>query len=362
MLLLNEHAILHKMAFNSNKLIFTGKIAATLENKLEEASFSSLYLLVDNNTKQYCLPLIKDVLPEGCQIIEITAGEENKTLATCEHIWQKLTDTHADRHALVVNLGGGVICDMGGFCARIYKRGIQFWNIPTTLLSQVDASVGGKLGIDFGVYKNQLGLFSDPDLVFVDSTFFATLPYAELLSGFAEMVKHALIKDREMFFELKNQDLGSLNWQEWIARSVAIKNNVVAKDPKESSLRKILNFGHTIGHAVESFYLIKPNPLKHGEAIAIGMIAETFLSTSKGLLPGQDRDEIIPYLVDTFPFYDIQENELEAIIKLALQDKKNKNGQINAVLLNEIGKAKYDIPISEEDIREALLYYRHLTK
>lgn len=350
------------MTSKKSDLVFTNNIEEQLSDELKNAHFSNVFVLVDNNTKKHCLPIIGNSLPTDYRLIEIENGEINKTLNTSLDIWQSLTNAHADRSALLINLGGGVICDMGGFCARTYKRGIRFWNIPTTLLSQVDASVGGKLGVDFGVLKNHIGLFSDPDLVLLDSVFFKTLPRDELLSGFAEMVKHTLISDKEMFDELRGLDIDSLDWNKWIPRSVDIKEEIVKKDPKEEGLRKLLNYGHTIGHAVESYHMVKHDILKHGEAIAIGMIAENHVAFSKGLLSENVRDKINKYLVDTFTHPPIDEDGIESVIGIALQDKKNKDGKINAVLLSEIGIADYDIEISESDIKNSLVYYNELVK
>jgi 3-dehydroquinate synthase len=345
------------MVEKTDNLLFTKDVCTALCDQFRAVSFSQVFVLVDNNTRQLCLPLLENILPEHYQTIVIEPGEKNKNLTTCEYIWQSFTDANADRQALLINLGGGVICDMGGFCARTYKRGIAFWNIPTTLLSQVDASVGGKLGVDFGVYKNQLGLFSEPDLVIIDSIFFKTLPHNEVLSGFAEMVKHSLIFDQDMFAELLQQSVSDLDWQNWVARSVAIKKTIVIKDPIEKGLRKILNFGHTIGHAIESYYLDKPASLKHGEAIAIGMICETYLSVTKGMLSQGEGEQIIEYLLKTFPRHLIADEAISSIVAIALQDKKNKDGKIKAVLLRAIGNPAYDVDITEADIRKALGYY-----
>jgi len=358
----NELAFLWIMVKENNNLQFTNEVAKALKDRFEKESFSSVFVLVDDNTNHHCLPLIEKSLPVNHQLIQIKSGEANKTIATCQSIWQFLTDANADRHALIINLGGGVICDMGGFCARTYKRGIHFWNIPTTLLSQVDASVGGKLGVDFGVFKNHIGLFSDPDLVIIDSGFFNTLPQDEIISGYAEMVKHALIKDRIMFNELTAQNVNDLDWHSWVLRSVAIKKVIVEEDPTENGLRKILNFGHTVGHAVESYFMDKGNALKHGEAIAIGMIAETYLSCSKHMLVQEEGDRIIEYLLEVFPKKEIANDTLDDIVNLAFQDKKNKNGKIYAVLLKALGEAVYDTEINADEIRKSLIYYNQLTK
>ena len=340
-----------------NDIRFTNKVSNDLEKELANSSYSSVFVLTDSNTVNYCLPIIRDQLPENATVITVPAGESNKTITTCENIWQVLTDGNADRHALLINLGGGVICDMGGFCARTYKRGIDFWNIPTTVLSQVDASVGGKLGVDFGKYKNHIGLFSEPDIVFIDPVFFETLPEDEVVSGFAEMIKHALIRNPEGFEKLAGEDAGTIDWSAWIPGSVEIKKEVVEADPTENGLRKILNFGHTIGHAIESYFLDTSQPLKHGEAIALGMIAESYLSQSKLGLPEDEFNRIAACLAKQFPMPMIPGESLESIASLAIQDKKNKDGIINAVLLNKIGSPEIDVPITRSEIIDALTAY-----
>ncbi len=350
------------MAIEKDNLVFSNNLKEALTSAFKAASFSKVFVLVDVNTKDFCLPLIENYLPGDFELIQIAPGEKNKNLSTCQTIWQNLTDTNADRQALLINLGGGVICDMGGFCARTYKRGIQFWNIPTTLLSQVDASVGGKLGVDFGVFKNHIGLFSEPELVIIDTVFFKTLPQDEIVSGYAEMIKHALINDRNMFTELTNESLQELDWPKWVHRSVAIKSKVVNQDPLEKGLRKILNFGHTIGHAIESYHLNKDNALKHGEAIAIGMVAETHLSVIKGMLGVEDGEFIINYLLEVFPRHVIAENAISPIVDLALHDKKNLDGKIYAVLLSAIGEPVFDSVITADEIKLSLVYYNQQIK
>ena len=350
------------MAELTNDIRFTTQIAHDLKSALANGSFSKIFVLTDSNTRKDCLPIILDVLPEDHFIIEIPAGEENKTIATCEKIWDKFTLANADRYALLINLGGGVICDMGGFCARTYKRGIAFWNIPTTVLSQVDASVGGKLGVDFGSYKNHIGLFSEPDIVFIDSVFFKTLERKEIISGFAEMIKHTLIRDAQGFNKLSQVDIDSIDWSEWIPKSVEVKKTIVEADPLEKGLRKILNFGHTIGHAIESYYLGTEKQLKHGEAIAIGMICEGYLSVKKLDLTQEILDKLFAVIKRYFPLPGFADEELNAIANLTVQDKKNKDGQINAVLLKDIANPEIDVPVSNSEIKESLNYYNQLVK
>ena len=345
------------MVSPENDIRFTNQVAQLVKKEVSARSYSNLFVLTDSNTVRYCLPVISEALPENYQLITIPAGEPHKTISTCEKIWQELTNRRADRHALILNLGGGVICDMGGFCARTYKRGIDFWNIPTTVLSQVDASVGGKLGVDFGQFKNHIGLFSEPDIVFIDSVFFKTLSQEETLSGFAEMIKHTLIRDPQGFQRLQTEDIDSIDWSDWIPNSVEIKKAVVEADPTEKGLRKILNFGHTIGHAIESHYLNGKQPLRHGEAIALGMITESFLSVTKSGLSEEEYMKIATFLAKIFPTPEISNADIEVITDLAVHDKKNKDGVINAVLLNNIGAPEIDVPISKAEIKHALVAY-----
>jgi 3-dehydroquinate synthase len=271
-----------------------------------------------------------------------------------------MTDLGMDRKSLLINLGGGVIGDMGGFCASTYKRGIQFINIPTTLLSQVDASVGGKLGIDFQGFKNHIGLFCNPEKVLVDPLFLATLPEREVRSGFAEIIKHALIRDQNYLNVLMKHDLQTQPWLDHIKHSVKIKSEVVAADPKESGLRKILNFGHTIGHAVETYFLEKTERLLHGEAIAIGMICEAFLSTKILKMPKAEMEKIQVYLIEVFGKVNIEKDDFEAILDNMTHDKKNENGLVKMSLLNSIGHSTYDINVTKADALDSLFYYQKI--
>ncbi len=341
----------------AEKVMLTQNIAASLRAYFDVHEPSQVGVLVDENTRKHCYPLVQAYLPAH-QLIEIRSGELNKTLETCTSIWEQLTTAHFDRKALLINLGGGVIGDMGGFCAATYKRGISFINLPTTLLSQVDASVGGKLGIDFRGYKNHIGLFQEPAQVFVFPHFIKTLPPEELRSGFAEVIKHSLIQDAAYWPRVKQQGLSVSDWSAHIAHSIKIKSTVVDTDFKESGLRKILNYGHTIGHAVESFYLETEHRLLHGEAIAIGMIAENYLSVKYCNMPQEQAGEINQFLLDVYGYQNIDEQDEEAIAGLSLQDKKNEGSIVKASLLKQIGEATFDIPITRADIREGLSCYR----
>lgn len=331
-----------------------------LKDLLEKGGHSQVAVLTDENTSKHCLPKIKAVLPDSVLHIQVKSGEENKHLQTCMHIWEALTQAGFDRKGLLINLGGGVITDMGGFCAATYKRGISFINIPTTLLSQVDASVGGKLGVDFMSYKNHIGLFQEPEAVLIDPGFLNTLPLEELRSGYAEVVKHALIADAAHWEKLQEKDWKDQSWQQIIKHSVGIKHQITTADPTEKGLRKVLNFGHTIGHAIESYFLELEqgkNKLLHGEAIAIGMICESYLSTHKSGLPQNSLMEICTYLSNVWPFVPIPEKAFESMMNLALQDKKNEKGIINCTLLSGIGEAVINKPINRKDIEDSLLWY-----
>ena len=340
-----------------DNIIISADAGADLSKAIASVQPSKIAVLVDQNTRANCYPLIREHLPEHL-LIEIVAGEEEKHLGSCQHIWQAMTEEAFDRKALLVNLGGGVIGDMGGFCAASYKRGIRFINLPTTLLSQVDASVGGKLGIDFQGYKNHIGFFQEPDRVIIWPGFLDTLPQREVRSGFAEVIKHCLIADGSYWAMVSSKGLEGQAWQEIIPRSVGTKYKVVQEDPTEKGLRKILNFGHTIGHAVESFFLDRgENRLFHGEAIAIGMITEGYLSVQKCGLSEADFKAFEAYIREVYDDYVIDTADIRAIAQLSLQDKKNSGGTINASLLNSIGDCAYDIPISLEEIEGALAYY-----
>ena len=340
--------------------IVIDSITESLPALLSETTYSKLAVLVDEHTLVHCYPVVKPLLPEHT-LIEITSGEINKNLRTCESIWQALTDAAFDRKALLINLGGGVIGDMGGFCAVSYKRGIRFINIPTTLLAAVDANVGGKLGIDFNGLKNHIGFFQDPDAVLIDSAFLGTLPEKELRSGFAEVLKHGIIADRDYLEQVITDGLNQKNWNAVIAHSVEIKSAVVKADPKEGGLRKILNFGHTIGHAIESHYLDTENHLLHGEAIAIGMICESFLSKKLLGLPEAQLELIKDEFLKVYPELRIEKTDFLAIIQRMYQDKKNVNNILSHSLISAIGEATYDIAVDEKDALDALFYYQTLS-
>lgn len=340
-------------------IIFSRNIAQDLNVFLKNQKFSKLGVITDSNTVNACYPLISEALPEH-EYFSFSAGEIHKNLETCSQIWQWLTDAGFDRKGLVINLGGGVTGDMGGFCASTYKRGLRFVNIPTSLLSQVDASVGGKLGIDFNGYKNHIGVFNEPEAVFISDVFLQTLPLSELRSGYAEVIKHGLIRHENYFESLKVQDWENQDWKSIIEKSVSIKKEVVSKDPREDGLRKILNFGHTVGHAVESFYLDSEQHLLHGEAIAVGMVAEAFLSRKLLGLSSVDLQKITDFLLFVYGKVSISTEDMEYIVNKCFQDKKNEGEVINCSLLRRIGLCEYNIPVSSENIIQSLNFYNSL--
>lgn len=342
-----------------DSVIFSSSIQNDFVSFLSRQVYTQLGIIMDSNTEKYCYPLIAEKLPAH-KHFAFEAGEVHKNLNTCTNIWQWMTDCGFDRKTLIINLGGGVTGDMGGFCASTYKRGIPFVNIPTTLLSQVDASVGGKLGIDFNGFKNHIGVFTDPIAVLISDEFLKTLPQAELRSGYAEVIKHGLIQHADYFSCMKSQDWENQDWKTIIEKSVSIKKEVVEKDPKESGLRKILNFGHTIGHAFESYYLDTARHLLHGEAIAIGMITEAFLSHKKSGLTVEELNQITEFLLEVYGRIDVPPADVTEIISLCSQDKKNDADRINFSLLRKIGQCDYNIICSLEDLEEAITYYRSL--
>ena len=347
---------------SDNYAIYFDDSITELINFIKKGHYSRFFVLTDENTAQHCLPVIRQQINElhNFDIIEINAGEESKDIDFCIGVWKMLIDFGADRNSLLINLGGGVVSDMGGFAASTYKRGIDFVHMPTTLLAQVDASVGGKTGIDIDSIKNIIGTFTQPKAVFMVSAFLNTLPPRQILSGLAEMLKHGLIADASYWNQLKTSDL-TLPSAELVHRSIEIKNEIVIADPHEKSIRKALNFGHTIGHAVETYSLINDqDALSHGEAIAIGMICEAWLSNKKAGLPDSELTEITDILNSLYPRYTIGESCHPALYELMKKDKKNQNGNINCTLLTHIGQYSIDNICSEGELCDSLRYYANL--
>lgn len=324
------------------------------------------YILVDTNTRQHCLPVIEKFEEiKGVDIIEIPAGEDNKSIDNVVKIWNHLSKNGADRKSLLINLGGGMLSDLGGFAASTFKRGIDFINIPTTLLSQVDASIGGKLGINFNHLKNEIGVFNVPQFVIIDTVFFNTLDDKNILSGYAEMIKHALIYSIEHWNKLKTIDIRNTKYEtlkQSISKSLLIKNDFVLSDFKEGNIRKALNFGHTIGHAFESFMIENGTPLLHGEAVAHGIICELYLSLKKLGFPENLLNEIAEYILINYGKISIPENIYEQLYDLMKHDKKNENQKINFTLLSNIGEIEINEQCSKELVFNSFDFYTQLTK
>jgi 3-dehydroquinate synthase len=340
-------------------ILFSSDPGKDLRRFLDSRKYSRIAVLTDENTGKYCLPIIKNELPET-EIIEVRSGEEQKTLQTCSLIWEEMTEMMLDRHAALIVLGGGVLGDMGGFCAATYKRGIDFILVPTTLLSQVDASVGGKLGVDFNTFKNHIGVFQQPALTLIHSGFLKTLPFTELRSGFAEVIKHCLISDGKMFDEIASRNLLEQPWEKLIKHSVEFKAQITKEDPREKGLRKILNAGHTIGHAVESYLLGSGKKILHGDAIAIGLIAEGYLAAKREMLQQKDLERIAGYLTRLFGKITLSDAEITGSTQLVHQDKKNRDNRILCVLLKGIGGCEWDQAISTDEVKEGLTFYQKL--
>jgi 3-dehydroquinate synthase len=316
--------------------------------------YSRLAILVDENTRRHCYELIRSKLPEHV-VIQIPSGEEHKNLGTCQHVWQNLTDHRLDRHSLLLVIGGGVLGDMGGFCAATFKRGIDFMLMPTTLLAQVDASIGGKLGVDFGPYKNHIGVFQEPVSTLIATDFLNTLPKRELRSGFAEVIKHCLVADKKMWELIRHRTLQQQDWLRLVAHSVKIKSAITRKDPKEKGLRKVLNFGHTVGHALEGNSLDSGNRLFHGEAIAVGMVLEAFIARKKKLLKESELESITTYILAVFGKLELPMGD--AWLKIIMHDKKNRGNSILMALPKSIGKAVWDVPVTDKEILASVEYY-----
>jgi 3-dehydroquinate synthase len=318
--------------------------------------YSKIFIVVDENTSEHCLPYFLSNLATEIEIeiIELEAGEIHKNITTCTEVWGVLSELGADRKSIILNLGGGVISDLGGFVACTFKRGIDFITIPTTLLGMVDAAIGGKNGVDLDHLKNQIGLISEPKAVIIDTQFLTTLPPNEMRSGLAEMLKHGLIFDTEYWNKFKNlTDLNTGHLDELIHRSIQIKNEIVLQDINESNIRKKLNFGHTLGHAIESHFLSKnnENTLLHGEAVAAGMILESYLSKEKKLLSQEEYQEIKYIINETFERISFSNEAIKNIISLLQFDKKNAFGEILFVLLDKIGQATIN-----QNIDKSLIY------
>lgn len=348
---------------NGYSVIFNEEGYKELNKLISKNNYSTLFIIVDSITNEVCLPKLLPLIEteSRIEIIEFEAGESNKNIDTCIQIWNVLTELGAERKSLIINLGGGVVSDLGGFVASTFKRGIDFINIPTTLLAMVDASIGGKTGIDLGSLKNQIGVINNPKLVVIDSEYLVTLPQMEMRSGLAEILKHGLIFDAsywKQFLDLSQLDFA--DFDSIIYDSIKIKNEIVMQDPNEKGIRKALNFGHTLGHAIESYFLDNQtkNNLLHGEAIAIGMILESYISMIKKLISKEEYLEIKSTIKSIFELVNFEKSDIQSILDLLIHDKKNENGKIKFVLLDGIGKFTINQEIENELITSSFEDYK----
>ena len=346
---------------NPQKVIISENLAQSLTTAVAEIEYDRLFVLCDETTRQLCLPLLQlderlGIKDYESNLITIGAGDTNKTLESLNHVWSELQQGGATRHSLMINLGGGMVTDLGGFAASTFKRGIHFINIPTTLLAMVDASVGGKTGINFGGLKNEIGAFRNADCVILDTAFLRTMDMENLLSGFAEMLKHGLISDEKMWAQLLNTDIQELKVQD-IANSVAVKQRIVLEDPTEKSIRKALNLGHTIGHAFESFAM-KRQPVLHGYAVAWGIIVELYLSVAKTGFPVDRLRQTVQFIREHYGSLSFTCKDYPELLELMHHDKKNTGATINFTLLGNIGDIRINQTATEEEICEALDFYR----
>jgi 3-dehydroquinate synthase len=348
---------------NGYPIYFNENAYELLNTHISDTKYSSVFIITDTGSNAHCLPKFLPLLAVEIpiEIIEFESGESAKNIETCVQVWNVLTELGADRKSLVINLGGGVVTDLGGFVASTFKRGIAFIHIPTTLLGMVDASVGGKNGVDLGNLKNQVGVITTPEMVLIDTSYLETLPQNEMRSGLAEMLKHGLIYDKQYWEQFL--DLGALDFADFdalIFTSIAIKNSIVMQDPTENGIRKALNFGHTLGHAIESHFLENESrkTLLHGEAIAAGMVLESYISMRKDLISEAEYLQIKNTIIGIFGRILFDDNGLQPIMELLIHDKKNEYGNVQFALIDGIGKIKINQVVEDELIGEAFANYK----
>ncbi len=336
-----------------------------LASTIHQMKPSTIFVIVDENTELHCLSYFSKKFKSISKfsVVRIQSGENHKTIAACLFVWEELSRMGADRDSLIVNLGGGVVTDLGGFVAATFKRGLSFINIPTSLLAMVDASIGGKNGVDLGHVKNQIGVIQLPEMVLIDTIFLETLPNPQLISGMAEMIKHGLIKGETSWKQIKSMDpTHKEEFTKLIWKSIEIKNGVVLEDPLEKGRRKVLNFGHTLGHAIESHFLNHKHktPLLHGEAIAIGIILASYISSKMLGLAEEKLSEISKHILTLFPKHEFTPNDIGHIQNLTLYDKKNRNGKVLFVLMEDFGIFSIDCIVDNLLVTSAFEYYKSL--
>lgn len=344
------------------KVVISGNLERDLVSAISECEHDRIFVLTDETTQQLCWPKIKNFKAlKDCTPIIIKATDTHKNLDTLAEVWQALSNGGATRHSLMINLGGGMVTDLGGFAASTFKRGIDFINIPTTLLAMVDASVGGKTGINFGGLKNEIGVFSDSRFVIINTQFLDTLDHDNICSGYAEMLKHGLISDEHTWaelvtFNLDDPDLSQL--QRMVADSIKVKERIVETDPHEHGIRKALNLGHTMGHAFESFAMRRGTPILHGYAVAYGLISELYMSARKTAFPTDRMHQTVRFIRENYGTLNITCDDYPTLIELMHHDKKNTSGIINFTLLGNVGDIRINQTATEEEIKEALDFFR----
>ena len=347
---------------NKQQVILSADLAISLKEAISTCPHDKLFILTDECTAQLCLPLIQDFdFLHNAIHIHIGATDTNKTLESLAHVWKSLSDKGATRHSLMLNVGGGMVTDLGGFAASTFKRGIAYINIPTTLLAMVDASVGGKTGINFNGLKNEVGVFCPATSVLIDTNFLRTLDYPNLASGYAEMLKHGLISTPQHWSELLNFDLDDIDYpalQTLVAKSVQIKEGIVEQDPLEHGIRKALNLGHTVGHAFESLALEEGRPHLHGYAVAWGMVCELYLSCLKTGFPTDKMRQTIQFIRNTYGVFSFDCKHYERLYQFMTHDKKNTSDTINFTLLGEIGDIRINQTANRKEINDMLDFYR----
>ena len=344
------------------RIIFSTNLCQELSEAIKRTGCDRIYVLTDETTNSLCLPLLRDVKELASSVvITIPSGDENKNLHSLVHVWRALSEGRATRRSLLVNVGGGMVTDLGGFAASTFKRGILFINVPTTLLSMVDASAGGKTGINFCELKNEIGVFKNAFEVLVHTDFLHTLDMENLCSGFAEMLKHALISSAGDWAKLMQYDLQHPDWTlltEYVKKSIGVKQRIVQADPEEHGLRKALNFGHTAGHAMESMSLLRHHPVLHGYAVAWGLVCELYLSSKRLHFPHEAMLQTIRFIKENYGVFAFNCKDYEQLYQLMTHDKKNIAGVINFTLLSDMGDIQINQTATKEEIFDMFDFYR----
>lgn len=346
----------------SQKIIFSNNVNQAIKNVLDEMEYNKLFVLTDVNTKYFVMPLFKEALGNATEIT-IKAGDINKNSESLIQVWKQLSDNGATRQSVLINMGGGMVSDLGGFAASTFKRGIRFINIPTTLLSAVDAAVGGKTGINFNGLKNEIGAFKEAEAVLISTYPFDTLPLEEVKSGFAEMLKHGLLSNKTTFDKLLDYDFSQSHREHLLSlveESVEVKKNIVNQDPFEKGLRRALNLGHTAGHAFESLAMKRLSPIPHGYAVAWGIIVELVLSHMMLGFDSTTLHQYAQFVYNNYGAFHITCDDYNELLDLMSHDKKSNSGEMNFSLLNGIGDIKIDCIASKDEVKSALDIYRDL--